>query len=605
MNTNNRVETDDVRDELSPATSRWLDFITTPTHGSAMIYGPTQMGKTAAAHIFVRKCLDAGVPVVISTDNRTDQLDQFYSRFRDAFAVDTTTTILRVADRQFERQTVSVLRGNRRLIIFLLNNASQVDNLRNAFREAIIADNPIDNVRIPKVVILHDEGDVVTKDANVKTVETGQTASHQAWLRVVDLLGSRSVLKRAFLTATPENVVYLHDIERVIRLPIPTTGYIGWQNIQFVPLPDDVDEAPLRALVSEVHRIERGSVLFCVERVIEDGHDELFQRLCREVKPPGVVHTYNGRGIMVRCTHPMFLSMVRSVQKETGHKLKIETLIAHKHVYRIVGMPIAHFYEVCRRLECFKVVTIGMDLMSRGISFVSSGRDVHDTIAATTMIYTPGATMHAVGLVQAIGRITGKACPELERRLYAPQRVIENYLHMMVGQQEYLKKIEETKNSREDMTKVYHRYRLSVSLDRIRLGLRPLYAKRCFKVNVQTHNAWAQKKTRETKKTLEGNTSKNKIDGVDIVWLKGELKKTGTLMRRIIKELKKHEVSITISALKTKINLTKEEENDFHEYLDKRSNTKNAYGKIWIIEGDEADDTKQTIMLNPKIRTHI
>ena len=55
-------------------------------------------------------------------------------------------------------------------------------------------------------------------------------------------------------------------------------------------------------------------------------------------------------------------------------------------------------------------------LIARGISFVSSEK-TPDAIAATTMIYRPGVTMHNVGLCQTIGRITVTARPDLKSML--------------------------------------------------------------------------------------------------------------------------------------------------------------------------------------------
>jgi hypothetical protein len=49
--------------------------------------------------------------------------------------------------------------------------------------------------------------------------------------------------------------------------------------------------------------------------------------------------------------------------------------------------------------------------------------------------------MHAVGLCQTIGRITGTARPDLQRRLYASKSVIENFINYNENQKQYLKEI--------------------------------------------------------------------------------------------------------------------------------------------------------------------
>ena len=57
------------------------------------------------------------------------------------------------------------------------------------------------------------------------------------------------------------------------------------------------------------------------------------------------------------------------------------------------------------------------------------------------MFYKPGSTMHAVGICQTIGRITGCAMPELPRRLYAPKDVYDTYIRYNQNQELFITKI--------------------------------------------------------------------------------------------------------------------------------------------------------------------
>lgn len=76
----------------------------------------------------------------------------------------------------------------------------------------------------------------------------------------------------------------------------------------------------------------------------------------------------------------------------------------------------------------------------------------------------------------------------MERRLFAPREVIDNYLKYMKNQDAYLEGIKETRNSAVSMIKIEHKYKLSCSLDRVKLRLRPRYAKLCAKMDYREHN---------------------------------------------------------------------------------------------------------------------
>jgi hypothetical protein len=116
-------------------------------------------------------------------------------------------------------------------------------------------------------------------------------------------------------------------------------------------------------------------------------------------------------------------------------------------------------------------VTIGKDLISRGISYV--GEDVNEPMTATTMIYKPGMSMHSVGICQTIGRITGCAMPSLKRRLYAPKDVIETYKSYNQNQEKYINEIQKTdaKLTKEVIGEMIFD-KLSRNIDRPKLGLK-------------------------------------------------------------------------------------------------------------------------------------
>ena len=331
--------------------------------------------------------------------------------------------------------------------------------------------------------------DVVTKDANVEKMNDEQSESHQEWLKMVEYFKRSNIdLKRVFVTATPENVCYKYKVEHVIRLQVPH-NYIGYNKIDYVCLEDTKDIKEI--LIEEQNRRllakENGAILYCVDKKISEGttcQDETFVSVCSYVKKC-VVNTYNGNGITARVLNKRkFEARLKEFIKLNNRdaslsKIKYTDIStnATKKVFNITGMAIKDFYQICKEIGMGIFVTIGMDLIARAISFVSSERSL-DTVAATTMIYKPGTNLHAVGLCQAIGRITGTARPDLQRTLYAPKSVIENYLNYNQNQEQYLSEITQNEIATSDMMKkIVLKNRLTRPLDRTKLKLKPVYAR--------------------------------------------------------------------------------------------------------------------------------
>ena len=85
-------------------------------------------------------------------------------------------------------------------------------------------------------------------------------------------------------------------------------------------------------------------------------------------------------------------------------------------------------------------VTIGKDLMSRGMSFCSVSREDSIPLATTRMIVDVANTTHCVGLIQMIGRLLGTVCPFYKRVLYCQQRVYDDYIHANQDLEENIRK---------------------------------------------------------------------------------------------------------------------------------------------------------------------
>ena len=450
---------------------------------SSLITAPTQVGKTNAICEFMKVAIGMEIPVILSCDNKTNQLDQICSRVTTYF--DRSVSVIKVSNKMSDQILENVQAGNQ-FIIVCLDNFSQISKVKNVLNNILTFD-----LDINKIAIIHDEGDVVTKHANIETIEDSQSKSHQEWLSMIEYFESANIdLKRIFVSATPENVVYKYGIEKIISLIAPN-DYIGYQNINYKSIKDTITTKEDIDILTHEQDNHYGSgtsgvILYCTDRKIMEGQDITLRTVCQSKSITCTVSTYNGNGITARFEYPdafesslkKFIILKKNAKESKITYIRQDTLYA-AGLFVIQKMSIAEFYKLCKDTGNTVVITIGMDLMARGISFVSSKDDKNNTLAATSMIYRPGNTMHAVGLCQAIGRITGTARPDLPRTLYATQAVIENYTNFNKNQQQYLKTLRENKGvvSKEIMGQIELNNKLTRPLDRPVLKLNPKYKK--------------------------------------------------------------------------------------------------------------------------------
>jgi len=552
---------------------------------NALIHSPTQVGKTAATKDFIEICLDEKLPVIVSCDNKSDQLEQFYNRISNDFCSD-NVTLVKACDPKLGNIITDCFKNNKKIVIFCLDNASQIKRVK----EQIVLMVALENIKLKKIIIAHDEGDVITKDFDIENLKDDQSESHKEWLKMINYFSSKEIeLKRIFVTATPENVVYKYKIEHVMRLTVPN-NYIGYDKIQYNVLDDPkyIREILIKEQNRRILEKENGVILYCVDKKIGNGQDPTFISLCSYLEC--VVNTYNGNGITVRINNEKFqarlekfVTLNNKIKKNKRIFYTDESTNETKNVWNIKGMSVKDFYQICKEVGSPIIVTIGMDLMARGISFVSSEKSI-DTVAATTMIYKPGTTMHAVGLCQTIGRITGTARPDLQRRLYASKSVIENYINYNENQKQYLKEIVENDNivSSEIMKTIELNKKLSRPMDRKKLGLKPMY----------------KSEESDTESETEGQ-----IDGVDLKklnkWLNDNLDNSlvGKIVRKMVKYLYDCEGSITFEELKNGIEYEKSDE-ELKSNIRGGLSMKSQYGKLWEYKNDK-------IKLNEKIRKYI
>lgn len=421
--------------------NRYILFIESKSV-NCIIYAETQVGKSAATISFIKTCFQYNTPVIVSTDNKTDQQEQLFNRIQKDF-ISEDVTLLKVTDKSFKKDLKECIsNGNKRFVIFCLDNNSQIEKLIEQLTSCY--------TRIPqmkeidKMAIIHDEADTIAKDQDTNVITENQAKSHQKWLELKDTINNNMGeidLKRIFVTATPENVVQLYNIKcpDVMRLEKPS-NYTGYDKIEHIDITDDLEIG--EKLKNEVDRIKNSgtneAILYCIDRKIEDGHNILLQHFTNELNC--IVNTYNGNGISTIINNPIQLE--RFERRLNRYNV---TFIKNETHFQMKNMSIRMFYSIMKAIGENCVLTIGKDLICRGISYVGSDKDA--PITATIMFYRPGKTMNAVGICQTIGRITGCAMQDLKRRLYCPKDVYETYIKFNENQEKFIKEITKKDNT--------------------------------------------------------------------------------------------------------------------------------------------------------------
>jgi len=453
-------------------------------HG--IITGLTQIGKSNAVKEMIEVCLRHNMPLIVSSDNKTDQQEQLFNRIKNDLSGTDDIALIQVSDRNFSSKVKNNIVKNKPFIIFCLNNHFQIEKIIDLLGSCATRNNDaIKNIH--KFMILHDEGDIIQKDADIVNIHNQQAQSHSKWIELTQMFNQtfgHIDLKRVFVTATPENCCALYDIEcaHIIQLETPIT-YRGWEHIIYNELNNDLDIKTI--LDTEISRIKTDTtnqsgevILYCIERntdASENSHIEVLDTLSQSF-PNTTIHTYNSKGMAVHTSNKKLLGML-----EKGIKIKTKKTktVKHEKGFLCVGKQISikKFYSMCKEAEEKVVITIGKDLINRGISYVSEDKEF--PLAATTMIYKPGESMHVIGDVQTIGRITGTARPDLSRRLYAHKKVINDYKHYNKNQSLFMKAISENGGQvTSDLWKQYEfKHRLQKSLDRKVLKLKPIFEK--------------------------------------------------------------------------------------------------------------------------------
>jgi hypothetical protein len=563
---------------------------------NTLIFAPTQVGKTKATILFMAECLKQNNLVIYSTDNKSDQMGQCFSRVKTDIEIlldHMNVSVLAMplmSENKFKQQLAANFTRNIPTIIVLMDNNSQVSKLR----ERLIILN--EEVSIPQTTIFHDEGDVITKCMELHTPKNGQPKSHNEWISICNFFQRNNIpMKRVFVTATPENVVYMYKIRNVISLPVPSS-YQGYKEFHYVPLQND--EIP-NIIRNEINRRrndrENGIILYNTDRITEaeqkenvDAGQDITMYSIYRYAPDVVISTYNGHGITTFIPlifRAKFKECVERYNKNVKKKDSIKVVelnnnINIEHQFILKDCPIGWFYQLCKDSNIDVVITIGCDLMNRGISYCSIKKE-ENSLTATTMIYSPSPNRHGVGLVQTIGRLSGTVRPDLKRTLYAPTNIIDKYLIMCENQEDFIPKLQEELDNNISMdSKIFFQsFELKKALkglvDRPKLKLKFKY-----------------------KKSDDLFVMDGVIDGVNLDHLTRICNGT-MIVSKMVRYLMDQNEPITLQQFKEGLEYERSD-STFLSHLKNGRQVGSQNGKLW-----NTGNNYQEIMMNPNIRQYI
>jgi hypothetical protein len=521
----------------------------------------------------------------VCTANKTDQLQQLFSR---TITQCPDFLVLKVTDPKFLNKIKNALQMKKKVICFFLDNFSQISKVNSN----IVCLRTMYLHNIKTMVFCLDEGDLIAKSniTNKIVKSNEQMKAHVEWVLLMDSLkiiknSDSKILdiniKRIFITATPEAIMMLYDIERcdVIYLQYDK-NYVSYKNIITQEIDTDTENTSvlIDIINKENTRIinENKKQVILISSHVNVESDEKSHKstmfLLRDKLPKITTSTYNGEGIT--CYTPdKSLKLILKRNKYLKEYNKEMDLFTFKK-----DLSIAEFYSLCKMSKVMTFITIGKNLMCRGISFVSLNDedDEEYPLCATVMVYLPGKTITQVGLTQAIGRILGTSNPEIQSRyLYTSTDVITSYNAYNKNQEKLMEQLESgTELTRDIIKNIEFDFKSKQKLDRPALKLEP------FKIKIQNIEQ------------IDGE-----IDGVKLVNLHKWLSENNTIVAKIINFLYTQSNVVSVNTLQTMINYTETRERFINNLSSGRA-IHSDNGKLWSYLSD-------CVILNPNIKQYI
>jgi hypothetical protein len=303
--------------------------------------------------------------------------------------------LLKVSDNSFAMDFGNALKNKKRCIIFVLDNASQINKLIDPMtRHARRADH------IKNIVLISDEGDTIAKDIHLTDEYRTTAVSQKLWIELQYIITNSyrgASFKRLFVTVTIANICRFYGIKKmdIIQL-LPPPSYSGHHDIEYNEIEDTLDIP--RVLLTEAIRIYESDVpeaiIVSSERMITSQENLVasIAEYCRCT----TIHTYNGSNMVVYTTSRGLIEKLTSLKTTTvkTNRRGVTTIKTTDVSYRIDGntliiknckMAVGDFTVFVKKHGERVVITIGKDLVTRAVSFVSCCED--NQLCATTSNY--------------------------------------------------------------------------------------------------------------------------------------------------------------------------------------------------------------------------
>ncbi len=427
-------------------TTNKIQYIPRSVCKDMIVYAPTQVGKTSYIFRKIEESLETGTTLVImSSCNQTSLQLQTINRFEKYIK----TRDMEVNINQTIQSSIKIIMNglkNNNLVLFTLDNVNQINKMSKQL-EAILQKLKRENqTNIENLVIFYDEGDLSLKNDPANIIAQSQ----KEWKSFIDRMENFKYqinVRRVFVTATPMLLQAYYQIQasNVYTLPIPENyiGYNSLKHIEFNNLKHLYKIIENERKIIDEKNIKNSMIIYSCEREINN-HEKALNQYSNEY-PDFCITTLNSNGIkFVLPRTKTKQDWDIAYQKARQHKefkpinIRWRGVIGHTS-----SQEIDNFYLILAYLNSDYNITIGKNMVNRGISFIS--RKVNNgpiPIVASTIITLPSKTSHLTNNVQSFGRITGTARHELERRIYCPQKHYETYLQFHEQQNEFIRNCE-------------------------------------------------------------------------------------------------------------------------------------------------------------------
>lgn len=401
-----------------------IEDINEGTITSKIITAPTQVGKTSSIIELLKET--KGYFCTVSCDNKTDQLNQIFIRFKEAKL---NVFVLNSCKKRNTNKIIKDLKKGKSVVILLLNNSSQI------YKLSCIIKVIKQNISITNYLCIHDEADTVNK---VENREENQIVpeSHKEWESHFGF--TSEIFKhtlRVWVTATCENCSNIANIQGkdIVVLPSPpeykkVNRHIKWES----------EDTTL--LIYEIERINLNKtgeiILYCYNSLIRE-QIEKAKLLNKTTDCITVVYNSGSKCVFGYDGYTTFTKNIN------------EVLTDLKEINKAV-------------------VIFGNDLMGRGISFTGKGKN---SLAATVLFHKDSPSTTAINITQKFGRITGTARPDIvTRSVYCTDKAYNDYQNYLENQKAVYKSLEEYPELNiMDILKIIESKKLNRKVDRASL----------------------------------------------------------------------------------------------------------------------------------------